>query len=64
MRSLPLISLMVAEFLSQLGNQIAAIAIPILVLHFTHSAIATGITGAGNIVPIVIASALEPPLSP
>jgi MFS family permease len=38
------------------GNQIAAVAIPILVLQFTHSAIATGIAGAGNIIPIVLAA--------
>ncbi|MBD2448929.1 MFS transporter [Nostoc sp. FACHB-152] len=55
MRSLPLICLICAEFLSQVGNQIAAVAIPILVLQFTHSAIATGIAGAGNIIPIVLA---------
>jgi hypothetical protein len=46
MRSLALIGLIGAKFLSQLGNQIAAIAIPILVLQFTHSAIATSIAGA------------------
>lgn len=55
-RSLPLIGLITAEFLSQVGNQIAAIAIPILVLQFTHSAIATSIAGAGNIIPIVLAA--------
>lgn len=55
-RSLPLICLIAAEFLSQLGNQIVAIAIPILVLQFTHSAIATGIAGAGNIIPIVLSA--------
>lgn len=54
--SLPLICLMAAEFLSQVGNQIAAVAIPILVLQFTHSAIATGIAGAGNVIPIVLAA--------
>jgi MFS family permease len=32
------------------------VAIPILVLQFTHSAIATGIAGAGNIIPIVLAA--------
>jgi MFS family permease len=47
---------MAAEFLSQVGNQIAAVAIPILVLQFTHSAIATGIAGAGNIIPIVLSA--------
>jgi MFS family permease len=55
-RALPLICLIGAEFLSQLGNQIAAIAIPILVLQFTHSVIATGIAGAGSIIPIVLAA--------
>lgn len=39
-----------------MGNQIAAVAIPILVLQFTQSPIATGIAGAGNIIPIVIAA--------
>lgn len=48
--------LICAEFLSQVGNQIAAVTIPILVLEFTHSAIATGIAGAGNIFPIVLAA--------
>ncbi|MBW4538410.1 MAG: MFS transporter [Myxacorys chilensis ATA2-1-KO14] len=55
-QSFPLICLIAAEFLSQVGNQIAAIAIPILVLQFTHSAIATGIAVAGNIIPVVIAA--------
>ena len=55
-RLLPLIFLIGAEFLSQVGNQIAAVAIPILVLQFTHSAIATSIAGAGNILPIVLAA--------
>jgi predicted MFS family arabinose efflux permease len=54
--SLPLICLISAEFLSQVGNQIAAVAIPILVLQSTHSAIATGIAGAGAIIPIVLAA--------
>ena len=54
--SLPLLCLVGAEFLSQVGNQIAAIAIPILVLQFTHSAIATGIAGAGTIMPMVLAA--------
>jgi MFS family permease len=56
LRSLPLVYLIAAEFLSQIGNQIAAIAIPILVLKFTHSAIATGIAGAGTIMPIVLSA--------
>jgi MFS family permease len=56
LRLIPLICLIAAEFLSQVGNQIAAIAIPILVLQFTHSPIATGIAGAGAIIPIVLAA--------
>jgi predicted MFS family arabinose efflux permease len=55
-RLLPIICLICAEFLSQIGNQIAAVAIPILVLQFTHSPMATGIAGAGNIIPIVLAA--------
>ena len=55
-RSVPLIGLMTAEFLSLLGNQIAAVAIPILVLQFTHSPLITGIAAAGNIVPIILAA--------
>jgi MFS family permease len=57
-RSLPLICLIGAEFFSQLGNQIAAMAIPLLVLQFTHSPIATGIAGAGNLIPVVLAAFL------
>jgi MFS family permease len=56
LRSQPLICLTCAEFLSQLGNQIAAVATPILVLQFTHSPIATSIAAAGNIIPIVLAT--------
>jgi MFS family permease len=55
-RVLPICCLICAEFLSQVGNQIAAVAIPILVLQFTHSAIATSIAGAGSIIPIVLAA--------
>jgi MFS family permease len=54
--ALPLICLICAEFLSQVGNQVAAVAIPILVLEYTNSAIATGIAGAANIAPIVLAA--------
>lgn len=58
LQQLPLISLVVAEFLSQVGNQIAAIAIPILVLQYTHSAIATGMAGAATIAPMILAAFL------
>ena len=58
LRSTPLIGLITAEFLSLLGNQIAAVAIPILVLQFTHSPLITGIAAAGNIVPIIVAAIL------
>lgn len=57
-RSTPIIGLITAESLSLLGNQIAVVAIPILVLQFTHSPLVTGIASAGNIVPIVLAAIL------
>jgi MFS family permease len=56
LRSIPLFCSIGAEFISHLGNQIAAVTIPILVLQYTHSAIATGIAAAGNILPIVLAA--------
>lgn len=55
-RSTPVIGLIAAESLSLLGNQVAAVAIPILVLQFTHSPLVTGIASAGNIVPIILAA--------
>jgi MFS family permease len=56
--SRPLTALMGAEFLSQLGNQIAAIAIPLLVLEFTGSPLLTGLAGAANILPVFLAALL------
>jgi MFS family permease len=53
---MPIICLIIAESLSLLGNQIAAVAIPILVLQFTHSPLIVGIASAGNIIPIVLAA--------
>ena len=55
-RSIPIIGLISAESLSLLGNQMAAVAIPILVLRYTDSPMITGIAGAGNIIPIVLAA--------
>jgi MFS family permease len=57
-RSTPIIGLIIAESLSLVGNQIAAVAIPILVLQFTNSPIVTGIASAANIAPIVLAAIL------
>lgn len=54
--TIPLLGLISAEFLSLLGNQIAAIAIPILVLQQTQSPLITGIASAANIIPILIAA--------
>jgi MFS family permease len=54
--TIPIAGLVSAEFLSLLGNQVAAVAIPILVLQYTHSPVVTGIAGAGNLIPIVIAA--------
>jgi MFS family permease len=56
MPTIPLFCSIGAEFISHLGNQIAAVTIPILVLQYTGSAIATGIAAAGNILPIVLAA--------
>jgi MFS family permease len=55
-RSMPIIGLIIAESLSLVGNQIAAVAIPILVLQFTNSPIVTGIASAANIAPIILAA--------
>jgi predicted MFS family arabinose efflux permease len=55
-RSMPIIGLIIAESLSLVGNQIAAVAIPILVLQFTNSPIITGIASAANIAPIILAA--------
>jgi MFS family permease len=52
----PITGLILAESLSLLGNQIAAVAIPILVLQFTHSPLITGIASAANVIPIIIAA--------
>jgi MFS family permease len=57
-RSMPIIGLITAESLSLVGNQIAAVAIPILVLQFTNSPIVTGIASAANIAPIILAAIL------
>jgi len=48
--------LITAEFFSLLGNQIAAIAIPILVLQQTHSTMVTGIAVLANNFPFVFAA--------
>lgn len=55
-RSLPIIGLIVAESLSLLGNQIAAVAIPILILQFTNSPSIAGIASAGNTIGIALAA--------
>ncbi|PSB19450.1 MFS transporter [Phormidesmis priestleyi ULC007] len=54
--TIPLFGLISAEFLSLLGNQIAAIAIPILILQQTQSPLMTGIASAANIIPILMAA--------
>jgi hypothetical protein len=56
--NVPIAGLISAEFLSLLGNQIAAIAIPILVLQHTHSTIVTGIAVLVNNFPFIIAALL------
>jgi MFS family permease len=54
--SVPIAGLVSAEFLSLLGNQIVAIAIPVLVLQQTHSTMVTGIAVLVNNLPFVIAA--------
>ena len=54
--TLPIAGLITAEFLSLLGNQVAAVAIPVLVWHHTQSPMITGIAVvAGNISFVVAA---------
>jgi MFS family permease len=55
-RPAPIAGLVSAEFLSLLGNQVAAVAIPILVLQYTNSAVTAGIAGIGNVLPVVLAA--------
>ncbi len=52
----PLAGLVSAEFLSHIGNQIAAVAIPLLVLEYTRSPLATGLVGAAAVVPVILAA--------
>lgn len=56
--SRPLSVLIGAEFLSHLGNQLAAIAIPLSILQFTGSPLLTGVAGAANVLPIFLAAFL------
>lgn len=55
-RMTALVGLMTAETLSLLGNQIAAVAIPLLVLQFTGSPLTTAIAGIANALPVVFAA--------
>ena len=52
----PITGLITAEFLSLLGNQVAVIAIPLLVLQYTNSPMVAGIAVAANTIPVVIAA--------
>ena len=53
---IPIISFLTAECLSLVGNQIVAVALPILVLQYTHSALVTGIASIGNVLPVILAA--------
>jgi MFS family permease len=55
MRRLPIIALFTANAISNVGNVLAAIAIPWFVLQTTGSAAQTGITGFFTILPVVVA---------
>src|SRR5688572_25844896 len=53
--TIPIAGLVCAEFLSLLGNQITAVAIPLLIWQYTQSPMVTGIASAANILPIILA---------
>ena len=55
MRRIPIIALFTANAISNVGNVLAAIAIPWFVLQTTGSAAQTGITGFFTILPVVVA---------
>jgi MFS family permease len=56
--TIPIAGLVSAEFLSLLGNQVTAVAIPLLILQYTQSPLVTGVAGAANVIPIVLAAFL------
>lgn len=53
---LPLTGLIIADTASLLGNQIVTVALPVLVLTYTHSPMLTGVASAANFLPIVLAA--------
>ncbi|MFF2371071.1 MFS transporter [Agromyces sp. NPDC058110] len=57
-RRLPIVALFGAQFFSLTGNAIALIAIPIIALQQTGSALAAGVAGVFATVPLVIGGAL------
>lgn len=57
-RSLPVVALFAAQLFSRAGNAIALIAIPIIALTETGSALAAGVAGVFATVPLVIGGAL------
>jgi MFS family permease len=54
----PLVALFAAGALSQLGNAITTIAIPLIVLHTTGSAWATGLAGTAATAPLLLGGVL------
>ena len=57
-RRLPIVALFAAQFFSRAGNAIALIAVPIIALTETGSALAAGVAGVFATVPLVIGGAL------
>lgn len=57
-RRLPIVALFAAQFFSLAGNAIALVAIPIIALTQTGSALAAGVAGVFATVPLVIGGAL------
>lgn len=53
---LPALGFVAAETVSLLGNQLATVAIPVLVLTKTGSPVAVGVASAATILPIVLAA--------
>ncbi len=53
---IPLAGLVSADSLSLLGNQVAAVALPVLILQYTGSALASGIAVAVATLPVILAA--------
>lgn len=57
-RRSPLIALVTADGISRIGNALTTIAVPLIVLHSTGSALATGFAGVAATAPLILGGAL------